>query len=297
MPVGVTGHPRNHLCPEFQPARSKIPGCTFYLAKGQYLFYNLLYFAVFRDVAAGIFTSLKPTTLYGNGTWFHFVKPTFQQAGFLPVVLTLFAISAILRLKAKGLFFVLYFSYCLIHTIIYRFGLFASGGYTLFLMPLAPGIALASAIGMESILNWISGQKGILPAQVNLGILKAVLVVSLCVGMFIFGFRSKPHSLAPEEKALADAAHYLKSKGVEANRVYSAHVYMVYLYDLPLLTNNLYHPDPASIQEGEYVIWDQHYSDRWGIRYSELEDPASNFKLVESFYDGQVVLFQKESNP
>jgi len=118
--------------------------------------YNLVYFLVFREWAAAVYFVSNPTDHYGAGGWLHYVRPVVGRVGVPVTLLSLLALVPIARLPERGLAFAGYILYYLIHTILYRFGLYASGGYALFLLPLAPGFAIAAAMGVEQVLAWIS---------------------------------------------------------------------------------------------------------------------------------------------
>jgi hypothetical protein len=264
------------------------------IALSPYILYSVIYGLVFNRTTLEIFLSLKPTEIYGSGSWFHFVRPTLTNAGVLPVLLSLLAIPAAFRLREKGMVFLLYIIYFLTHTIIYRFGLFASGGYYLFLMPLATGFALAAALGLESFFS------GIKKLTVKMGTLwqnvipqvSLALIVSFI--MLAAGLNAKPFLLSDEENVLVDVSAYLHSEGINSQNVYSTHAYFEYLYDLPR-SNWLYQPNLLNLKKGSIIIWDQHYSNRWGVSYIWMTDASSPFSLRKSFSGGQVVVFEKTS--
>jgi hypothetical protein len=258
-----------------------------------YALYNLLYVIVFGKPAVGIFLNIKPTDFYGSGSWFHYVKITLRETASLPVILSLFAIPAAIKLREKGMIFLLFALYFLTHTIIYRFGLFASGGYYLFLMPLATGFALAGALGVESVLAWIQavGRKlgpvwSVKPAQ-------GLLFLAICAGMLSAGLRTQPFIMSDEEAAVSMAAHYLETAGSLAENVYAANPVFHFIYRLPI-SNWLNKPDLMALPAGSIVVWDWHYSDRWGVRYDWLSGPSSPYEQRESFYNGQVIIFEKK---
>jgi hypothetical protein len=260
-----------------------------------YLLYNVIYWVVFKKPAFEIFFSLKPTELYGNGSWFHFIKPTLQETGILPVILSLLAIPAAVRLREKGMVFLLFIIYFLTHTIIFRFGLFASGGYYLFLMPLATGFALAAALGVESMLSGVRDLGEKIKVKWISTAAQFSLILVVCTGMLAAGLNSKPYLLSEEESVLGDVYEYLHSAGIPPEKVYSTHPYFHYLYDLPK-ANWLYEPDLMDLKEGSIIVWDSHYSDRWGVQYAWLTSPSSPFELNKSFSDGQAVVFEKKHN-
>ncbi len=257
-----------------------------------YILYSVLYWIVFRKTSLDIFLSIKPTNLYGSGSWFHFVKPTLNETGILPVVLSLLAIPAAIRLREKGMVFLLYGIYFFTHTIIFRFGLFASGGYYLFLMPLATGFALAAALALESIYKWIKklGEKF---QRKSIATMAFVTITSIvAITMLASSRNSKPYQLNVEEIALQKASDYLHKIDIPAEQVYSTHAFFEYLYDLPR-NNWIYKTDWNIFKQGSILVWDSHYSDRWGMNYDWLMDPASSFKIRKIISDGQVVIFEK----
>lgn len=257
-----------------------------------YLLYSAIYIVVFAKPAFEIFTSLQPTEMYGSGSWLHFVKPTLKETAVLPVILSLFSIPSVIRLREKGIIVLLCGIYFLTHTIIYRFGLFASGGYILFLMPLSAGFALAGAMGVENLLAGLRyvGRKLHLEAVAMAA--GFVLIVAVCGVMLAAARNSEPYLMSDEEIALREAYEYIHAEGVVPEMVYSTHAYFNYLYDLPM-ANWLYQPDLMGMKEHSIVVWERHYADRWGVSYARLTDPTASFRLRKSFADGHVVVFEK----
>jgi hypothetical protein len=120
--------------------------------------YNLLYLALFGRLASGNLLDAVPTSEYGAGSWLHFVPLLAVGAG--PALFTLGLLGLVPASRARAtldrvpfgralVYFAPYLVYFLVHTLIYRFGLFASGGYAVFLLPLAPAVAVLAARGGE----------------------------------------------------------------------------------------------------------------------------------------------------
>jgi hypothetical protein len=257
--------------------------------------FNIIYYFVYQSLALQIYFSPKPITLYGSGAWFHFIRPVADNVGALLLLLSLLAIVPILKLKEKSYIFAAYVLYFLVHTFIYRFGLYASGGYDIFLLPLAPAFAITAALGAE----FISSLSGKILANTTGSTLSnaisRLLIAFVVVSVAYVGLRTKPRPLDYEGAALKQAADWLRSSNLVASKVVSTHVWFFYFYDLDLEPNKLWAlpPDLDELPTGSIVVWDRHYSNRWGLSYDELSDPPNNWVKLKSFGDNFAVVFRK----
>ena len=259
------------------------------------IIFNIIYNFVYQSLALQIYFSPKPIALYGSGTWLHFVRPVADNVGAPLLILSLLAIVPILKLKEKSYIFAGYVLYFLVHTVIYRFGLYASGGYNIFLLPLAPAFAITAALGSE----FISSLSGKILANTTGSTLSnaisRLLIVFAVVSVAYVGLQTKPRPLDKEGVALKQAADWLRSSNLVASKVVSTHVWFFYFYDLDLEPNKLWAlpPDLDELPAGSIVVWDRHYSNRWGLSYDELSDPPNNWVKLKSFGDNFAVVFRK----
>jgi len=261
-----------------------------------FILYNLVYYMAFQRWAASIFLNPRPTAIYGSGSWLHFVQPVINNVGRPLVGLSLLGLIPVLRLKEKILGFALYALYFLTHVIIYRFGLYGSGGYDLFLLPLAPLFAVTATLGAEFALNLLSHTATRLAVPPVLHQVLPVLVIIVSViWVGYLGLQTRPRALDQEAAALQQAANWLRVNGLSGNTVVATHVWFFYFYDLPLIPGQGWAkpPPPDQLDPGTIVVWDRHYSDRWGLAYNKLADPSAGWRVLNQFGDGFVVIFQK----
>lgn len=92
-----------------------------------------------------MFLTPVPTEEYGHGGWFSMLSRWVLAAGAGVLVLALAGGWHAARRPWGWLWIGAGLSYFLAHTLIFRFGLFASGGYHRFLVPIAPVVAVAAA--------------------------------------------------------------------------------------------------------------------------------------------------------
>ncbi|MBN3038565.1 MAG: hypothetical protein JW869_04020 [Candidatus Omnitrophica bacterium] len=256
--------------------------------------YNLIYQIVLNRLPSSIFLSFKPTDFYGSGSWFHFVQPTIRSVGIPICIYSFFSFVPIFRLKEKSLVFIVpYAAYFLIHTAIYRFGLFASGGYQLFLLPLAPAFAISAALGVQSIIEFTVSRLGLSGRGPE--ILKASVIIICSILVLNLGLRTRPRGLCPEAKAMRQVAQLIRDRGLSENKVVSTHAWFFYFYDLQWKPGELWNKPPAldKLGPGTIVVWDSHYSNRCGLSIDVLSDPANNWKLLAKDNYGTVAIFQK----
>lgn len=250
--------------------------------------YNLLYFPVYGAWPFTIYLQPRPTTLYGSGGWLHFAEPLVRGVG-LPVFGLALLGSALLLRRRRALVLAGFAVYLLVQTIIYRFGLYASGGYELFLLPLAPGFAIAASVALD----WLVDQLRL--SQRRTVLLGNVLLAAVLGWVVVTGTRSRPRPLDFEGVALQQAADWLQQHAIDPSRVVATHVWLYYFADLPpaqWLTVSA----PGDLPVGTIVVWDSHYGDRAGLRMAELSDPAQGWRELQRF--GEVaVIFEKTNRP
>lgn len=260
-----------------------------------FLIYQVIYYIVFEEIIATVYFNSSPTDFYGSGSWFHYVPYIFHSVGPIVTGFAILSIPTIIKLRNKSWIFLFYISYFAVHTIIYRFGLYASGGYGLFMLPLAPGIALAAGLGCE----WVFGRlKNFL--KLRAGNLEPILL-SFSIGIIailviVMGTSISPRLANVEQIASQEAAEWLRSRDYKPENVISTHVWFYHYFDLPLLDGRLWLDQPPleELSPGTIVVWDKHYSDRWNIFLSELENPANRWEELADFQEGAFILFQKQ---
>ncbi|MCG3126522.1 MAG: hypothetical protein CHACPFDD_01358 [Phycisphaerae bacterium] len=108
----------------------------------------------------------KPTAFYGHGTMLTMLERWLAAAS--PGLIALAAAGAPLTFRRRGgaLWIGCGLAYLLTHVLIYRFGLFSSGGYARFLVPLAPILAVAAADALSAFLEpirarWARARTGV----------------------------------------------------------------------------------------------------------------------------------------
>jgi len=257
-----------------------------------YIFQGSWPFAMYFDTA--------PTDIYGSGSWFHFlIRLPHPRAVGIPIMM-LVTCSLIPIIKSGRLrpMFLWYFSYFALHSIIFRFGLFASGGMKLFLLPLAPSFALAAVIGLEWIVTFT------LPYLKNFDSKQLTIITernfystvcAICVLMtFLF---IKPWPLDREGVALKQAIAWIRQENLPDNNLISTHVYFYHFFPRRVPTVTLWEKFPPlkDMPAGTIVFWDEHYSDRWDIDYNYLTSHDKTWRKLKEFEEGTVVIFQKIS--
>ena len=198
--------------------------------------YNIIFRFFEGNWPFAMFFNTTPNNIYGSGPWYHFLirLPHPKAAGVPIMFLTLFSIVPIIKFTTKmKLIFIWYVSYFALHTIIFRFGLFASGGYILFLLPLAPAIAIASVIGLNWILTFYNQHfNTLLMAGTSFFNEKRIslLICTICIIFTLLNI--KPHKLSPEDRAMQEAVEWIRKEDISANNLVATHVYFYHF--LPL---------------------------------------------------------------
>ncbi len=262
------------------------------------ILYNIFYHQFMGTWPLAMYFDSKPTELYGSGAWYHFLIRLFHpRAVGIPIMLLVTcSIIPIVKNKKLLLIGVWYFSYFLLHTIIYRFGLFASGGFKLFLMPLAPIIAIAAVVGIEWItsvvLPYLQRKRIVNNRFINeksAGFAICIICVSATL-IFV-----KPYKLDREGIALKKATAWIRQEGLQNNPIVSTHVYTYHFLPLHVPSVTLWEKFPPldEMSSGTIVIWDVHYSDRWGVDLEYLTSHGNEWQRLIDFEEETVIVFTK----
>ncbi len=245
-----------------------------------------------RSAFAEVYLEPRETTFYGSGGLSHFLSPVGAGAGWAVLALAVLALPRLRTLRWRALAlapFVLYFA---THTILYRFGLYASGGYGLFLLPLAPGLAIAAALGTE----WIAGASSVVRPRIPRAI--GVVIAAAVLGIVGYlGLQTDPRPLDREGVAMRAAAAWLDARDVPPERVYTTHAWLNTFYEVPFrpIPSNRTTATPlGEVPAGSYLVWDRHYSNRLGWPIEYLTDPVNGWTRSTSFGDNVAVVFVKQ---
>lgn len=111
--------------------------------------HNVISFAVGWDVPLLMFFQATPTEEYGRGGWLAMLARWPIAAGIGPLSLGLLGAPYLARRRHGLLWIGCAAAYVLVHTVIFRFGLFASAGYFRFLAAVGPVVAVAAAEGVS----------------------------------------------------------------------------------------------------------------------------------------------------
>ncbi len=263
--------------------------------------WNVLHYAALGRLASGNLLEIRPTDIYGSGDWLHFLLPMVGSVGIIVFTLAMGGAACLWRERRAALIFTLpALFYFVTHTLIYRFGLFASGGYVLFLLPMAPTFALLAAFAAERVPSWIDKH---LPQQMSARRRRAVKLTGvgalygaalLYSGAAMLAVR--PWQLQPNEIAAQQAADWLVANEHVATPVYSTHTWFFWVYEDR--GNLIIAPggsklEPSEVPPGAFILWDLIYGNLNGIDLEVLRTTDSGFIEVQRFYQEQLILFRK----
>ncbi len=130
-------------------ARAPRPLRTCALTLWAPLLHNALSWLCLARLPAAMFLESRPTDYYGSGPWAAMAARWLVAAGGALLILAAAGAPDALRRRGGVLCVGSAAVYFLAHTLIYRFGLFASGGYSRFLVPLAPLVAVTAAAALS----------------------------------------------------------------------------------------------------------------------------------------------------
>jgi len=241
--------------------------------------YNVAHLLVYGQPAAGHLLDVRPTTEYGSGTWWHFWPALRYGVGWSVLLGGALGVWALRRGSERWGFVWWYAAFILLHTVIYRFGLFASGGYGVFIQPTAPLFALLAAKGLDAAMDWSGKARTWICAVAAAG--------TMTVGLF-----AKPQPLYELDAAMIKTADWLQQEAPGAT-VVARHVWFLYACRLPMPSQSF--PNDiilADLPVGSFAVWDEKYADKLGLPLTVLRSATGDW-VERRNEDNRVLVFQK----
>jgi hypothetical protein len=266
------------------------------LAFAPLMFYILLYFLVHQEFVYKIFFEPKPTTYYGTGTWTHYFTKLPDYVGFTLLFLTVVGLFEVPRYGRNAAIFLSgYLLYYLAHIVIWRFALYSSGGYYDVLVPVAPAFAVLAALGMKRIMLMVDKM---VASQVVIRTAKTLIHLIILPLVIVHGVTmAAPYAADNEQILMQQVARHIENSRMPVKRVVSTHVwfYYYYFYKRPWTSDNdwISPPPPKDMEPGTIVVWDSHFSERFGLSLDELQKPGNNFEKIMADRAGKVLVFYK----
>jgi hypothetical protein len=260
--------------------------------------YNLAAWWCLGELPLRIYFDAKPTEIYGSGPLWHFLAVSLVPAGPATVVLTAVGLPRGLRNRRACWPLVFYPAYFALHSVIFWKGLFASGGYYHFLMPMAPGLAVAAAWGLETLLDrgWRKTA-----AVLGTGLVLQGMVLLHVLSMQVWAGGSPRLGLAPEpiHHALREALDWQAAHRPNARPVICRHVYAAFVRDWveTEARRALAGVTAAGLPPGALVIWENKYSDLSGLPLRDFLDAKAGWVERAAFGEGTVRIFEKTTVP
>lgn len=258
---------------------------------------NAAAWIVLGELPSRIFLNAKPTEIYGHGPLWHFFAVAFVPAGPATVLLALPALPWLWKNRSATWPLAFYPAYFALHTVIFWLGLFASGGYYHFLMPLAPGLAIAAVAGTNTCLDS--------PSRWGPALGRLLLAGCLLQGLLLPHMRAMQHwshspqglglTREPLQDALQDALDWQATHRPHARAVVCRHIYASFSRDwietpAQRTLNTL---PPAELPPGSIAIWESKYANLTGLTLAELTAPHSDWKELGAWNNRTVIVFEK----
>lgn len=275
---------------------------------------NLCTWFIRKEIPFLIYFESKPTEMYGSGSLFHFVPLILVGIGIPVALLAGLGCLPVRWMGWKNLLYVTYPAYFVLHSVIFWRGMFASGGYYHFLMPMAPFIALLALRGFASIKRWVdqrdAGSWQWIPRTVLLVVLWFGLLLPqqqlMIRDLHIAGMPPQDRQLRPIapplqlsrfEGGLREASGRLEEiLGAEQSWV-SFHVAVSYYMAKSKVGVRLEPWDcrenPNAVPQGTLLVWEPHYAPSESFNWGEDRLTDENWELLENFAHGTVRLYRK----
>ena len=237
------------------------------------------------------------------GLWLYYLPAVVRGAGVPLLACGALSLICIVRSPFQsGVPFVFYGAYLAVHVMIVRYGLFSGVRNDFYLVPLAPALGVAAALGFDTafsaLRHWVArhGKPRLrhLPAvAVGVGAI-AVLGVAVQAALHPF-ITSEIRVKRTEEKLAKRAAEWIKDHAGAGRPIYTTDVRIRYFLSetSPQKARSLiYVSGETPLEElpnGAIFVWDRHYSEAWGYHLKNLMSDTSVWrKLMECGESGEV---------
>jgi hypothetical protein len=262
---------------------------------------NGLAWLLFRYVPLRIYFQPQPTTFYGAGGFNHFVMPLLLETGLPIAALALLGSIQALSSAPATLYMLANLVYFATHSLIYRFGLYASGGYSVFLYSLAPCFAMLAVAGVELTCERIPLQLGTTFPSLSSIRKQQLITMLILVGTLCMALNSgRKHShveVDHQERAIDAAIAYLRNNGLEEAPVMSTHVWFFYHMprSIPNVNDSLWlnTRDLKTTTPGTLALWDAKYGNIFGLPRDYFDNGENGWKKIWSS-DEDAILYRKE---
>lgn len=301
-------------------------GCAFL----PMLAFNGIAWSITGGIPFDIFFKPKPTEVYGSGPLWHFVQPAFNFAGIGCSTLLVIGTRKFFSFHQRHPVLLLYPLYFAVHSIIYWKGLFASGGYYHFLMPMAPWFGLGALCGINQIHaiskpgriiessgtahqeqpDSNSGNGSWLADAVVASLLCALVLQAYCRPIKWLFFRDRLIDITTSELITQMVSGAPLPRNRVERTIESAYVWLKRqpdLADRPMLCNNNYFNvldnayfvresrwmwfcPPDQLPAGTVYVWEPKYSTGVGRPREKFE--TNEWRVLETFSE-EVIIYQK----
>jgi hypothetical protein len=264
------------------------------------LVYQVLLSIVFTKAPFALYFHSTPGSPYGHGGWLHYALPLVRSIG-PPVALLALAGLVVARRDRRLLMLAAPFALLvLVETVIFRFGLFASGGNANFLLPVAGFAAVAAALACDRLIAF-AGERGPAIAPRRPLAVPALLTAVVALATVGYAFRTKPAHADAAAVPMQAAVRYLRGRHADPSRVTATHVWYFELSGAAVPAGDPFRSPwsrprpPQRIAVGSLAVWDCVYSNRFGLRWHSLD--RAGFRQLARFGGGRVVVLQRGQGP
>jgi hypothetical protein len=250
------------------------------------LAFQLAFSLAFDKAPFAVYFHSTPSAPYGHGGWLHYVVPLARSIGLPVALLGLVGLWAARGNRPVLLLAAPFVLLVAMETIIFRFGLFASGGDAEYLLPVAGFAAVVAGLGADRVIQAAPRA----PAVV------APLLALAAVG---YGLRTHPAHADPVARSMRSAVSFLEARHTDMQRVTATHVWYFELSGASIPAGDGLHspwshpPHPARLAPGSIAVWDCSYSNRFGLRPNGLRH--AGFAQLARFGSGRVVVLRRDA--
>jgi hypothetical protein len=252
------------------------------------LAYQAAFSLVFDEPPFAIYFHGTAKSPYGHGGWLHYVLPLARSIG--PPVALLAAAGVVLsrRDTRVRLLAAPYVLLVLVEVLIFRLGLFGSGGNADYLLPVAAFAAVTAALAADRLLGARPWRTLRAPAA-----LAAILALATAA----YALRTRPAHADLAARPMSAAVRFLEARHIGAESATATHVWFFELSGLPIPAGDGLHSPwsrpthPGRLALGAVVVWDCFYSGRFGLGWAKLR--RAGFVELARFGSGSVVVLRR----
>jgi hypothetical protein len=210
---------------------------------------------------------------FGFSYRFHMLP---ELAGVPVIILVITGFPHLFRRKDQAVVFTSYLLYFFVHVIITWLALYGElAGDRRYMLPLAPALALAAAIGLDAVVRAFAATARNFAGRPAMVATRALLVTGCIFVLGLTGWRNvAPLPESAEQIAVRQAANWVRAQHLASAPIVTANVWFDFLLPYSVRSQDLWvqTKNPNLLPLGTVAVWDSKYANSYGLPLSALQN-------------------------